>query len=247
MLNGLNIRLLVSIRDNIMIWCVDDDDTIREIEVYTLTQTGFEARGFADGNSMLETLKTEIPELIVLDIMLPGKDGVEVLKEIRSDSQTAKIPVIMATAKGTEMDKIHGLDTGADDYLVKPFFRDELLARVHSLLRRYLSLGSASDNSGSLLQYYELTLNTELKKLYVRGDEVRLTATEYKIMSLLLSRPGRIFPAEEIYERVWEQDSYSVENTVMIHINRLRKKIELNPKKPEYLKVVWGIGYKIEK
>ena len=124
---------------------------------------------------------------------------------------------------------------------------DELLARVHSLLRRYLSLGSASDNSGSLLQYYELTLNTELKKLYVRGDEIRLTATEYKIMSLLLSRPGRIFPAEEIYERVWEQDSYSVENTVMIHINRLRKKIELNPKKPEYLKVVWGIGYKIEK
>ena len=110
-----------------------------------------------------------------------------------------------------------------------------------------MSLGSASDNSGSLLQYYELTLNTELKKLYVRGDEVRLTATEYKIMSLLLSRPGRIFPAEEIYERVWEQDSYSVENTVMIHINRLRKKIELNPKKPEYLKVVWGIGYKIEK
>ena len=115
MLNGLNIRLLVSIRDNIMIWCVDDDDTIREIEVYTLTQTGFEARGFADGNSMLETLKTEIPELIVLDIMLPGKDGVEVLKEIRSDSQTAKTPVIMATAKGTEMDKIHGLETGADD------------------------------------------------------------------------------------------------------------------------------------
>ena len=106
---------------------------------------------------------------------------------------------------------------------------------------------SDRDNSGNLLQYYELTLNTELKKLYVRGDEVRLTATEYKIMSLLLSRPGRIFPAEEIYERVWEQDSYSVENTVMIHINRLRKKIELNPKKPEYLKVVWGIGYKIEK
>ena len=146
------------------------------------------------------------------------------------------------------MPKMNGLQAATQiRRLIKPFFRDELLARVHSLLRRYLSLGSASDNSGNLLQYYELTLNTELKKLYVRGDEVRLTATEYKIMSLLLSRPGRIFPAEEIYERVWEQDSYSVENTVMIHINRLRKKIELNPKKPEYLKVVWGIGYKIEK
>ena len=118
-----------------MIWCVDDDNTIRDIEVYTLTQTGFEAKGFADGISMLEALKTEKPELIVLDIMLPGKDGVEVLKEIRSNPETRKIPVIMATAKGTEMDKIQGLDTGADDYLVKPFGVMEMVSRIKAVLR----------------------------------------------------------------------------------------------------------------
>ena len=181
---------------------------------------------------------------------LTASDGEQAVMLVQAATQIRRLtnaPILMLSAKGEQSDRVIGLNMGADDYLVKPFFRDELLARVHSLLRRYLSLGSASDNSGNLLQYYELTLNTELKKLYVRGDEIRLTATEYKIMSLLLSRPGRIFPAEEIYERVWEQDSYSVENTVMIHINRLRKKIELNPKKPEYLKVVWGIGYKIEK
>ena len=223
---------------------VEDDKEIREgVEIYLKSQ-GYEVFQAADGIEGLEVIEKEEIHLAIVDIMMPRMDGIRMTMKLR---EKYDFPVIMLSAKSEEVDKIMGLNMGADDYLVKPFFRDELLARVHSLLRRYLSLGSASDNSGSLLQYYELTLNTELKKLYVRGDEVRLTATEYKIMSLLLSRPGRIFPAEEIYERVWEQDSYSVENTVMIHINRLRKKIELNPKKPEYLKVVWGIGYKIEK
>ena len=223
---------------------VEDDKEIREgVEIYLKSQ-GYEVFQAADGVEGLEVIEKEDIHLAIVDIMMPRMDGISMVVKLR---EKYDFPVIFLSAKSEEVDKIMGLNMGADDYLVKPFFRDELLARVHSLLRRYLSLGSASDNSGSLLQYYELTLNTELKKLYVRGDEVRLTATEYKIMSLLLSRPGRIFPAEEIYERVWEQDSYSVENTVMIHINRLRKKIELNPKKPEYLKVVWGIGYKIEK
>ena len=223
---------------------VEDDKEIREgVEIYLKSQ-GYEVFQAADGVEGLEVIEKEDIHLAIVDIMMPRMDGISMVVKLR---EKYDFPVIFLSAKSEEVDKIMGLNMGADDYLVKPFFRDELLARVHSLLRRYLSLGSASDNSGSLLQYYELTLNTELKKLYVRGDEVRLTATEYKIISLLLSRPGRIFPAEEIYERVWEQDSYSVENTVMIHINRLRKKIELNPKKPEYLKVVWGIGYKIEK
>ena len=223
---------------------VEDDKEIREgVEIYLKSQ-GYEVFQAADGVEGLEVIEKEDIHLAIVDIMMPRMDGISMVVKLR---EKYDFPVIFLSAKSEEVDKIMGLNMGADDYLVKPFFRDELLARVHSLLRRYLSLGSASDNLGNLLQYYELTLNTELKKLYVRGDEVRLTATEYKIMSLLLSRPGRIFPAEEIYERVWEQDSYSVENTVMIHINRLRKKIELNPKKPEYLKVVWGIGYKIEK
>ena len=222
---------------------VEDEKAILDLIKMNLQRVGYQCECASNGKEGADLLAENDYDLVLLDIMLPHINGYELLEYI----EPLGIPVIFVTAKGSIKDRVKGLHMGADDYLVKPFFRDELLARVHSLLRRYLSLGSASDNSGNLLQYYELTLNTELKKLYVRGDEIRLTATEYKIMSLLLSRPGRIFPAEEIYERVWEQDSYSVENTVMIHINRLRKKIELNPKKPEYLKVVWGIGYKIEK
>ena len=226
------------------IFLAEDEQDLNASIVQKLTEDGYSVDHCFDGRTAIDILSCTEYDAVILDIMMPKMNGLQAATQIR---RLTNAPILMLSAKGEQSDRVIGLNMGADDYLVKPFFRDELLARVHSLLRRYLSLGSASDNSGSLLQYYELTLNTELKKLYVRGDEVRLTATEYKIMSLLLSRPGRIFPAEEIYERVWEQDSYSVENTVMIHINRLRKKIELNPKKPEYLKVVWGIGYKIEK
>ena len=226
------------------IFLAEDEQDLNAIIVQKLTEDGYSVDHCFDGRTAIDILSCTEYDAVILDIMMPKMNGLQAATQIR---RLTNAPILMLSAKGEQSDRVIGLNMGADDYLVKPFFRDELLARVHSLLRRYLSLGSASDNSGNLLQYYELTLNTELKKLYVRGDEVRLTATEYKIMSLLLSRPGRIFPAEEIYERVWEQDSYSVENTVMIHINRLRKKIELNPKKPEYLKVVWGIGYKIEK
>ena len=224
---------------------IEDEPSLREIMQRVLVQERYVVETASTYSEADAKIAAYSYDCILLDIMLPDGNGLQLLKHLKELRKRENIIII--SARDSLDDKILGLDMGADDYLVKPFFRDELLARVHSLLRRYLSLGSASDNSGNLLQYYELTLNTELKKLYVRGDEIRLTATEYKIMSLLLSRPGRIFPAEEIYERVWEQDSYSVENTVMIHINRLRKKIELNPKKPEYLKVVWGIGYKIEK
>ena len=199
MLNGLNIRLLVSIRDNIMIWCVDDDDTIREIEVYTLTQTGFEARGFADGNSMLETLKTEIPKLIVLDIMLPGKDGVEVLKEIRSDSQTAKIPVIMATAKGTEMDKIHGLDTGADDYLVKPFGMMEMVSRIKAVLRRCEPVKNEDD----IVSIGDIVLNDKEHIVTAKGENVNLTFKEYKILKLFMNNLDIVFSRDKLLSEVW--------------------------------------------
>ena len=149
-----------------MIWCVDDDDTIREIEVYALTQTGFEAKGFADGVSMLKALKTEIPELIVLDIMLPGKDGVEVLKEIKSNPDTRKIPVIMATAKGTEMDKIQGLDTGADDYLVKPFGVMEMVSRIKAVLRR-----CQPDRKEEVFTVDEIVLNDKEHLVTVGGEK----------------------------------------------------------------------------
>ena len=238
MLNGLNIRLLVSIRDNIMIWCVDDDDTIREIEVYTLTQTGFEARGFADGNSMLETLKTEIPELIVLDIMLPGKDGVEVLKEIRSDSQTAKIPVIMATAKGTEMDKIHGLDTGADDYLVKPFGMMEMVSRIKAVLRRCESVKNEDD----IVSIGDIVLNDKEHIVTAKGENVNLTFKEYKILKLFMNNPDIVFSRDKLLSEVWGVDYLGESRTVDMHIKTLRQKLG---EAGVQIKTVIGVGYKL--
>lgn len=238
MLNGLNIRLLVSIRDNIMIWCVDDDDTIREIEVYTLTQTGFEARGFADGNSMLETLKTEIPELIVLDIMLLGKDGVEVLKEIRSDSQTAKIPVIMATAKGTEMDKIHGLDTGADDYLVKPFGMMEMVSRIKAVLRRCEPVKNEDD----IVSIGDIVLNDKEHIVTAKGENVNLTFKEYKILKLFMNNPDIVFSRDKLLSEVWGVDYLGESRTVDMHIKTLRQKLG---EAGAQIKTVIGVGYKL--
>lgn len=238
MLNGLNIRLLVSIRDNIMIWCVDDDDTIREIEVYTLTQTGFEARGFADGNSILEALKTEIPELIVLDIMLPGKDGVEVLKEIRSDSQTAKIPVIMATAKGTEMDKIHGLDTGADDYLVKPFGMMEMVSRIKAVLRRCEPVKNEDD----IVSIGDIVLNDKEHIVTAKGENVNLTFKEYKILKLFMNNPDIVFSRDKLLSEVWGVDYLGESRTVDMHIKTLRQKLG---EAGAQIKTVIGVGYKL--
>lgn len=238
MLNGLNIRLLVSIRDDIMIWCVDDDDTIREIEVYTLTHTGFEARGFADGNSMLEALKTEIPELIVLDIMLPGKDGVEVLKGIRSDSQTAKIPVIMATAKGTEMDKIHGLDTGADDYLVKPFGMMEMVSRIKAVLRRC----EPAKNEDDIISIGDIVLNDKEHIVTAKGENVNLTFKEYKILKLFMNNPDIVFSRDKLLSEVWSVDYLGESRTVDMHIKTLRQKLG---EAGAQIKTVIGVGYKL--
>lgn len=238
MLNGLNIRLLVSIRDDIMIWCVDDDDTIREIEVYTLTQTGFEARGFADGNSMLEALKTEVPELIVLDIMLPGKDGVEVLKEIRIDSQTAKIPVIMATAKGTEMDKIHGLDTGADDYLVKPFGMMEMVSRIKAVLRRCEPVKNEDD----IVSIGDIVLNDKEHIVTAKGENVNLTFKEYKILKLFINNPDIVFSRDKLLSEVWGVDYLGESRTVDMHIKTLRQKLG---EAGAQIKTVIGVGYKL--
>ena len=221
-----------------MIWCVDDDDTIREIEVYTLTQTGFEARGFADGNSMLETLKTEIPELIVLDIMLPGKDGVEVLKEIRSDSQTAKIPVIMATAKGTEMDKIHGLDTGADDYLVKPFGMMEMVSRIKAVLRRCEPVKNEDD----IVSIGDIVLNDKEHIVTAKGENVNLTFKEYKILKLFMNNLDIVFSRDKLLSEVWGVDYLGESRTVDMHIKTLRQKLG---EAGAQIKTVIGVGYKL--
>jgi len=221
-----------------VIWCVDDDNTIRDIEVYTLTQTGFEAKGFADGMSMLEALKTEKPELIVLDIMLPGKDGVEVLKEIRSNPETRKIPVIMATAKGTEMDKIQGLDTGADDYLVKPFGVMEMVSRIKAVLRR-----CEPDKKDEILSIGEITLSDKEHLVTVNGEKVVLTFKEFEILKLFMHNPGIVFSRDKLLSEVWGIDYLGETRTVDMHIKTLRQKLGDAGSRIE---TVIGVGYKME-
>ena len=221
-----------------MIWCVDDDNTIRDIEVYTLTQTGFEAKGFADGISMLEALKTEKPELIVLDIMLPGKDGVEVLKKIRSNPETRKIPVIMATAKGTEMDKIQGLDTGADDYLVKPFGVMEMVSRIKAVLRR-----CEPDEKEEVLSIGEITLSDKEHLVTVNGEKVVLTFKEFEILKLFMQSPGIVFSRDKLLSEVWGVDYLGESRTVDMHIKTLRQKLG---DAGALIETVIGVGYKME-
>lgn len=221
-----------------MIWCVDDDSTIRDIEVYTLTQTGFEAKGFADGVSVLEALKSEIPELIVLDIMLPGKDGVEVLKEIRNNPKTRQIPIIMATAKGTEMDKIQGLDSGADDYLVKPFGVMEMVSRIKAVLRR-----CALKTEKQALVVGRISLWENERIVTVDGEELSMTYKEFELLRLFMANAGIVFSREKLLSEVWGLDYLGESRTVDVHIKTLRKKLG---EEGFRIKTVIGVGYRME-
>ncbi len=221
-----------------MIWCVDDDNTIRDIEVYTLEQTGFSAKGFADGVSMLEALKTEMPELIVLDIMLPGLDGVEVLKEIRGNPDTRRIPVIMATAKGTEMDKIQGLDIGADDYLVKPFGVMEMVSRIKAVLRR-----CQPSEKEETLCVGEIALNDKEHLVTVNGDKIGLTFKEFELLKLFMKNPGTALSRDKLLSDIWGVDYLGESRTVDMHIKNLRQKLGEAGKRIE---TVIGVGYRLE-
>ena len=221
-----------------MIWCVDDDNTIRDIEVYTLTQTGFEAKGFPDGNSMLEALKNEKPDLIVLDIMLPGKDGVDVLKEIRSNTETCKIPVIMATAKGTEIDKIQGLDMGADDYLVKPFGVMEMVSRIKAVLRR-----CQCPDKDEVLRVGEISLSDKERTVTVNDKNIVLTYKEFEILKLFMNNPGIVLSRDRLLSEVWGIDYLGETRTVDMHIKTLRQKLG---SAASCIETVIGVGYKME-
>lgn len=231
--------------DKIKILVADDDPAIVNILETTLALAGYEVICAGNGNEALEKARAALPQLIIMDVMMPGCNGIVATMRIREESN---VPILMLSAKAEGSDRVIGLEAGADDYLVKPFLSSELLARVKALLRRYNDLGSARDNALSgVIAIGDIRLDTQNKQLSVRGDTVRLTATEYRILQLLMSHPGRVFSAEEIYEKVWNSDAFAVENTVMVHINRIRGKIEIDPRKPEYLKVIWGIGYVFEK
>ena len=221
---------------------VDDEKLIVKGIRFSLEQDGMEVDCAYDGEEALKMATENQYDMILLDVMLPKYDGFEVCRQIREYSD---VPIIMLTAKGDDMDKILGLDYGADDYITKPFNNLELVARVKSQLRRYEKPLSIEESS--VIKVKDLEIDTLLKKITVRGEEIKATATEYKILLLLASNLGRVFSIKEIYEKVWEEPFYKSENTVTVHIRRIREKIELNTKEPEYIKVVWGIGYKIEK
>ncbi len=225
---------------------VDDDREIVKVLSKLLELEGYEVYGAYDGMEALEVLTRSQIHLILLDVMMPKLDGLSTLMEVR---KRQNIPVMILSAKTEESDKVLGLSMGADDYVSKPFQTAELMARVRSLLRRYMTLGDVKrqQEDNSLLKTGGLVLDIKGRTLFVDGEKVRLTATEYKITEFLMQHMGQVFSAEEIYARVWNEDAFAVENTVMVHIRRIREKIEIDTKNPKYLKVVWGIGYKMEK
>lgn len=225
---------------------VDDEREIREaIRIY-LRGEDIETVMATNGQEAVDLMKQEEIHLILMDVMMPGIDGIVATSLIREFSN---VPIIMLTAKSEDTDKIMGLSLGADDYITKPFNPMELVARVKSQLRRYLQLGSqtvTSSTNQDILEVNGLRINTATKQVFVDGKEVRLTPTEFKILSLLMRNKGRVFSISDIYENVWDEPGYNAENTVAVHIRKIREKIEINPRDPRYLKVVWGIGYKIE-
>lgn len=225
---------------------VDDDRSIAEAIAFYLSNEGYEPVLAIDGIEALNAMKTSDVDLIIMDVMMPGLDGIRTTLKIREEHN---IPIIMLSAKTEDYDKITGLNVGADDYITKPFNPLELIARVRSQLRRYNYLGGASSpgNSGRIFRSGGLEIDDEAKTVKVDGEEVSLTPTEYGILSFLTENAGRVFSIEQIYEAVWKEEAYNPENTVAVHVRRIREKIEIDPKNPRYLKVVWGVGYKVEK
>lgn len=221
-----------------MIWCVEDDPSIREIEVYALHSTGLEARGFADGAEFWEALEKELPELVILDVMLPGEDGVAILKRLRADERYRDIPVIMATARSTEFDKVQSLDLGADDYITKPFGMMEMVSRVKAVLRR-----SQPKQTAALLKLDGLTLDEGQHTVTIDGQRITLTYKEYELLRLFLSHPGMAFSREQLLQTVWNTD-YAVETrTVDMHIRTLRQKLGAYGR---YIETIRGVGYRLE-
>lgn len=225
---------------------VDDDrEIVKAIEIY-LKREGYNVIKAYDGIEAMNSLKENEIHLVILDIMMPNQDGLATLEKIRKN---CSIPVILLSAKSEDYDKISGLEIGADDYITKPFNPLELVARVNSNIRRYVKLGSIKQTESSGDEIYssgDLILNDDTKKVTVDGKEIKLTATEYNILKFLLKNKGKVYSISEIYENVWNEDSFAAENIIAVHIRHIREKIEINPKEPKYLKVIWGIGYKIE-
>ena len=228
---------------NILV-CDDDKDIVEAIDIY-LTQEGYEVLKAYDGDEAIKVLKRNEVDLLIMDVMMPRLDGIRATLKIR---ENMSLPIIILSAKSEDADKILGLNIGADDYITKPFNPLELVARVKSQLRRYTQLGSTarSDNQ-SEFRTGGLVIRDDLKEVTVDGEKVKLTPIEYNILLLLVKNQGKVFSINQIYENIWNEEAIGADNTVAVHIRHIREKIEINPKEPRYLKVVWGVGYKVEK
>ena len=223
--------------------CDDDKDIVEAIEIY-LTQEGHHILKAYDGEQAIQVLKNNPVDLLIIDVMMPKLDGIRATLKIREKNA---LPIIILSAKSEDADKILGLNVGADDYVTKPFNPLELVARVKSQLRRYTQLGAAAEKRGNIYETGGLMIDDDRKEVTVDGESVKLTPIEYRILLLLVKNQGRVFSTNQIYESIWEEEAIAADNTVAVHIRHIREKIEINPKEPRYLKVVWGIGYKIEK
>ena len=228
---------------NILV-CDDDKEIVEAIEIY-LSQEGYRILKAYDGEQALKVMKSEKVDLLIIDVMMPKLDGIRTTLKIRENEN---MPIIILSAKSEDADKILGLNVGADDYVTKPFNPLELTARVKSQLRRYTQLGSSvTQENQAIYTVGGLMINDDQKEVTVDGEPVKLTPIEYNILLLLMKNQGKVFSIDQIYENIWNEDAIGVDNTVAVHIRHIREKIEINPKEPRYLKVVWGVGYKIEK
>ena len=222
--------------------CDDDREIVEAITIY-LEKEGYSVTAAYNGKEALDTLRREQVQLIILDIMMPEMDGIEALLRLR---ECSSIPVILLSAKSEDADKINGLNVGADDYITKPFNPLELLARVKSQLRRYTQLGSMQESDrDSVLTNGGITLNKESMAVTVDGEVKKFTPTEFRILKLFMENIGMVFSSAQIYERIWDEDAYATDNIVSVHIRRIREKIEIDPKNPDYIKVIWGVGYRM--
>lgn len=226
---------------NILV-CDDEREIVDAIEIY-LTQEGFHVLKAYDGEQALAVLQQEEVHLLILDLMMPKLDGIHAIMKIREDSS---IPIIILSAKTQDTDKVLGLNLGADDYIAKPFNPLELVARVKSQIRRYTNFGAAAEAAEEVYRTGGLTINDDRKEVTVDGEPVKLTRIEYNILLFLVKNKGKVFSIDQIYEEIWQEEAFGADNTVTVHIRHIREKIEIDPKNPKYLKVIWGIGYKVE-
>ena len=229
---------------NETILIVDDEKEIRNLISIYLKNEGFHVLEACDGEEGLQLVKMHKVHLIVLDLMMPKVNGIEMCMKVR---EIAEMPIIMLTAKSQDMDKIVGLTIGADDYVTKPFNPLELIARIKSQLRRYLKMSGINSTNNEEKEVGDLRINTATHEVFVNNERVKLTPREFAILELLVSNPGIVMSAEQIYEKVWKEEAFQSENTVMVHIRKIRERIEANPRNPQYIKTVWGVGYKVEK